>query len=119
MVYHISLFDNSNGQTDVVTANPRAQRDTYFIQAGQSKVPGNFVEINANGGTWTTYQAAFPYANWIYTASKTYCFWDNTKSGINGVTQQDPKTILAIYNGGAGNLVLTVNSDGTISFKPA
>jgi hypothetical protein len=120
MTYHISLFDNRG--YDAVTANPAANRDTYFVRAGLKLKPDHNVEINVNGGSWRSYNQAFGNrgdvrgANFIWTGTRAYLFWDNTNSGINAVTQERPNDVLNIFNGGAGDLVLTINADGSISF---
>ena len=114
MTYHISLFQNTSGQHHLVTANPVAQRDTYFILSGGTRNPDHNVEINK--GDWETYDAAFPNANFIYTGVYAYCFWDTGESQIAAVSEQQ-KGVQLIYKGGAGDLVLNVKSDGTISFS--
>jgi hypothetical protein len=116
MTYHISLFQNSS-RKDVVTANPAAQRDTYFVQTEKSKKPDHNVEINK--GKWASYDEAFPTANFIYTGVFAYLFWDTGDSQIAGVTQQDPNTVQLIYSGSAGDHVLTVKADGKIGFTRA
>lgn len=116
MTYHISLFQNSS-DNDVLTANPVAQRDTYFISTGGMQSPDHNVEINK--GEWSSYDAAFPKANFIYTGDYSYCFWDTGDSQIAGITGQNKGTVQLLYSGKAGNLVLTINLDGTISFSPA
>ena len=116
MTYHISLFQNSSPK-NVVTANPAAQRDTYFIQTERSRKPDHNVEINK--GKFTSYDAAFPTANFIYTGVFAYLFWDTGESQIAGVTQQQPNTVQLIFSGSAGDLVLTVKADGTIGFTKA
>lgn len=113
MTYHISLFQNSS-KKNLITANPAAQRDTYFVAPGGSQNPGHNVEINK--GSWTSYDAAFPNANFIYTGTFAYCFWDSGESQIFGVTEQNPRSVQVIYAGGAGDHVLTALSDGTITF---
>jgi hypothetical protein len=118
MTYHISRFQNSSGQ-NLVTANPAAQRDTYFIPSGGSQKPAYNVEINTNTAEKITYDKAFPQATFIYTGTYAYCFWDTGQSQIAGVTQQDQDSVLLIYSGGAGDLVLTVQSNGTIAFSRA
>jgi hypothetical protein len=116
MAYHISLFQNSS-RKNMVTANPVAQRDTYFIAHGGSKNPDHNVLINK--GSWKTYDEAFPNANFIYTGPFAYCFWDTGESQIAAVTDQDPAKVQLIYSGSAGDHVLTVKADGTIAFTRA
>lgn len=115
MTYHISLFQNASGY-NLVTANPCAQRDTYFISSDGNRNPDHNVEINY--GDWDCYDEAFPKANFIYTGAYAYCFWDTGKSQIAAIIDQEKSTQL-LYSGGAGDLVLTVNPDGTISFSRA
>lgn len=115
MAYHISLFQNTSAH-NMVTANPVAQRDTYFISSDGNRNPDHNVEINK--GEWTSYDAAFPKANFIYTGTYAYCFWDTGDSEIYAITEQN-NTSQMIYKGGASNLVLTVKPDGTISFLRA
>jgi hypothetical protein len=117
MAQHISLLQN-NSHNDAVTANPEAQRDTYFVAKTGSKKPENNVLINK--GSWLNYSSAFPHANFIYTGTHAYCFWDTGDSQIAGVTAQDPNTVILIEpNGHAGNFVLTVKNDGKIGFTKA
>jgi hypothetical protein len=116
MTYHIALFQNSS-TGNVVTANPVAQRDTYFIVPKGGQNPDHNVEINY--GDWTSYGAAFPKANFIHTGTQSYCFWDSGSSQIFAIAEQRPNEVQALYAGSAGDLELTVQSDGTISFAKA
>jgi hypothetical protein len=117
MTYHISLFENAS-PGNVVTANPVAQRDTYFIVPNGGKNPDHNVEIN--GGNWASYAAAFPQANFIHTGAQSFCFWDSGSSQVFAIAEKDPTHVRVIYSGGAGDLVLKVQPDGGISFaKPS
>jgi len=113
MAYHITTFVNKS-VSDSVTANPAATRDTYFLNPGDGLNPDNPPLLNK--GVFKSYMEAFPSANWIYTGVKTYAFWDNGNSQINGVTQQDPGIVQALYEAPAGDLSLTINADGSITF---
>lgn len=84
MSYHISLFKNESSH-NVVTANPVCNGDTYFIQAAGERIPGKNVLIET--GNWSTYDAAFPHANFIYVGSNAYCFWDDGESQIKGSSE--------------------------------
>lgn len=116
MTYHISQFQN-NSDNNVLTANPKAQRDTYFIGPSGTQKPDHNPEINK--GNWESYDAAFPQANFISTGVYNYSFWDTGKSQIAAVTDQNQNWVQLIYEGDAGNLVLNVQSDGTIGFQRA
>ena len=87
MAQHISLFQNNSSGKDAVTANPVQSRDTYFVAKKGSQKPGHNVLINK--GSWSSYSAAFPHANFIYTGQFAYCFWDTGESQIAGVTAQE------------------------------
>jgi hypothetical protein len=116
MTYHISLFQNLSGK-NVVTAKSVAQRDTYFIAPKGSQKPGHNVQVSK--GAWKSYNEAFPHANFIYTGTHAYLFWDSAKSQIVGVTEQNPNKVELIGEFTGGNLVLTVQPDGTIAFSRA
>lgn len=118
MAQHISLFQNNSSDKDAVTANPVQQRDTYFIAKKKSQKPGHNVLINK--GSWKSYGEAFPHANFIYTGTFAYCFWDTGESQIAGVTAQDPGTVELISpEAHAGDYVLTVNENGKLAFTRA
>jgi hypothetical protein len=99
--YHISLFDNSSNTKSAVTAKRSSNRDTYSIEKHKTLTPSNNVEIAK--GSWTSYDQAFPNANFIYTGSFSYCFWDDGKRRIAAVTDQEPTKIQVIYGGSAGD----------------
>lgn len=118
MAQHISLFQNNSSGKDAVTANPVQSRDTYFVAKKGSQKPGHNVLVNK--GSWSSYSAAFPHANFIYTGQFAYCFWDTGESQIAGVTAQEPAKVQLINaNGHAGDYVLSINEDGTIAFTKA
>jgi Lipoxygenase len=114
--YHISLFHNSSDMQNVLTANPVAQRDTYFIAKGGSRKPDNNVLISR--GDWPSYDFALSHANFIYTGRFAYCFWDTGKNQIAAVSNRDPGKVQLIYSGTSPNHVLAVAPDGTIAFIP-
>jgi hypothetical protein len=117
MAQHISMFQN-NSDKGAVTANAKATQDTYFVPIGKSTKPDYNVLINK--GNWKSYDAAFPGANFIYTARFAYCFWDTGSSQIAGVTAQEPNKVLMISpDAHAGIYRLIVNDDGTIAFAKA
>lgn len=117
MAYHIAEFVN-NGSYEALTANPKADRDTYFVETGSQVNPSKRPLINKNGtGTdWNNYQEAFGHANFIYTGSETWCFWDNGESKIFGLKQGDSNPT-QLYDGGAtNNLRVTINKNNDLSF---
>ena len=120
MTYDVSLIQN-NSDMNVATANPAAQRDTYFVAPNEGRNPDHNVEINHGKQGWRS-EEAFLKSNFIYTGVYAYCFWDSGESQVfafkhnGGGASGNPE---AIYAGSAGDLVLTVNKDGTISFTPA
>ncbi|HYW44104.1 MAG TPA: hypothetical protein VE959_14675 [Bryobacteraceae bacterium] len=65
-----------------------------------------------------TYSQAVVTANNIYTSADNYCFWDNGNSAVNGIGEKSGN-IINFLNTGAGNLEITVNSNGTLSFVKA
>ncbi len=115
MAYHIQLFVN-NSKGYAVTANPKTDRDTYFVRGGEKKSPGHNVELNKppNANDWHSFSSAFDGANYIYTGTDAYCFWD---SG-------DSELMVASYNGGTvgrhpnskGTFNLVIDANGSISF---
>jgi hypothetical protein len=115
---HISLFQNSSTSNDIVTANPVAVQDTYFIARGKTQKPDYNVLVNK--GKWNSYDDAFPHANFVYTGKFAYCFWDTGASQIAGVTAQDPYAVQMISpDVHAGYYRLIVSEDGTIAFAKA
>jgi hypothetical protein len=63
-----------------------------------------------------SYGTALRTANNIYTSSDNYCFWDNQNSAINGTGEKGSKIS---FNMSAGNLQITVNADGSLTFAQA
>jgi hypothetical protein len=121
MAQHISLFQNNSSGKDAVTANPVQNRDTYFVAKKTSQKPRDGHNVLINKGSWSSYSAAFPHANFIYTGQFAYCFWDTGDSQIAGVTAaQDPTTVQLINaDAHAGDYVLSINENGTIAFTKA
>ena len=122
MAYHITVFQN-NSTKQCATTNPAANRDNYVLNPGAPVRPGNPPLINKPGNLSTkTYAETLVWANFIYTAAgpMDYTFWDSEQSQIFGITQQNPGgPPQLLYSGSAGNLQLTINADGTISFQRA
>ena len=110
MTYHISLFDNQSPRS-ILTANPVADRDTYFILPESNRNPEHNVEVNR--GNWSSYDEAFPSANFIYTGRQAYCFWDSGKSQIFLCDQEGNKKV---WDKSAGDLTLTIDENGSIEF---
>ncbi len=122
MAYHITVFQN-NSTKQCATTNPAANRDNHVLNAGSTVRPTNPPLINKpNNRSTNTYAETLVWANFIYTATgpMDYTFWDSEQSQIFGMTQQNPGgPAQVLYSGSGGNLQLTINADGTISFKPA
>ena len=116
MAYHITKFVNDS-KLESVTANPKSDRDTYFVKPGTLEQPKHPPLLNK--GEFDSYSQAFPIANWIYTGTEAYAFWDSGKSEIFAVTQKDPRVVKVLYQGSAGDLTLTINVNGAIEFKSA
>ncbi|WP_172326752.1 hypothetical protein [Mangrovicoccus sp. HB161399] len=115
MTYHIANLINDSKRS-ILTANPAEKRDTYFIGPTDSRKPDYNIEINTLDDSKNL--PVFLQANVIYTARHTYSFWDSGQSQIMGMikTSENPELL---YSGSAGDLILTVEHDGTISFAPA
>jgi hypothetical protein len=101
---------------EAVTANPKTQRDTYFITKGKSVKPSRKVLINT--GRWIDFVTAFPHANFIYTGKFAYCFWwDEHRGGIAAATAEEPGEAQLISESiSQTDRVLAIYQDGTIHF---
>jgi len=127
MAYHITLVTNNSSRSVAIT-NPHYAGDGMLVGPGPANNPGNSsgsnpytpnrpILINAIGGN-PTYLEAMVKANNIYTSVDNYCFWDNTKDAVNGIGENS-STSINFLNATAGNLQVTVNANGTLTFvKP-
>jgi hypothetical protein len=114
MAYHITLIMNSS-KSSIVLTNPATEADSKLVGPGDSYKPKRPVLVNKIDGN-PTYSEAVTKALNIYTYTNNYCFWDNTRSAVNGVGEHGG-TIL--FNASAGDLDITVNADGTLTFAKA
>ncbi len=114
MAYHITLITNNSNKSVAVT-NPAATRDAALIPPNTPYTPERRIEINKMKGN-PTYSDAVGTANNIYTYSDNYCFWDNTNSAVNGVGENG---LTISFNAKAGDLQVTVNANGTLTFSTA
>lgn len=115
MAYHITLIVNKSSSSIAIT-NPAHEADSKLIGPGVSYPPQRHILVNKIGGN-PTYQQAMNTALNIYTNVDNYCFWDNENSGVNGVGQKGEA--VPPFNMSAGNLQVTVNANGTLSFAAA
>jgi hypothetical protein len=113
MAYHITVIANNSGKSIALT-NPAYEKDSMLIPAnGQPYKPERPVLVNKMDGN-PSYQQAVSAALNLYTFKDNYCFWDNTNSAVNGVGETTGA--IGAYNAKAGDLTITVNSDGSLSF---
>ncbi|QUS55615.1 hypothetical protein [Pseudovibrio brasiliensis] len=111
MAYHIPQFKNkSSGHA--VTANPKTDRDTYFVRAGADVNSSHNVLINK--GNWSSFSAAFGEANYIYTGTEAYCFWDSGDSELV-IASQSGSSLVRLKES-AGDLDLLIDANGSINF---
>ncbi|MES0869493.1 hypothetical protein [Pseudovibrio sp. SCP19] len=111
MAYHIPRFINKS-DGNAVTANPVADRDTYFVREGTEVKPSHNVLINK--GSWSSFSAAFGHANYIFTGNEAYCFWDSGDSEL--VIASQSSGTLVRHDESGGDLNLIVDGNGSISF---
>ena len=114
MDYHITLVTNNSASSIAIT-NPAYAADSRLVGPNAPYVPQRPILVNTMSGN-PTYQAAISTAINIYTYSDNYCFWDNTNSAINGIGE---KGSTIGFNMPAGNLQITINADGTLTFAQA
>lgn len=125
MAYHITLVTN-NSASSVAITNPAYEGDSMLVGAAPPNNPGSStgsnpykpkrpILVNTIKGN-PTYSQALPQANNIYTATDNYCFWDNGNSAVNGIGEKGTNIVL---NASAGNLEVTVNANGTLTFVRA
>jgi hypothetical protein len=121
MTYHISKIFNKSSKSVAIT-NPATESDSRLIPATTLYTPKVFIAVNSitpKTGT-VPYQDAAGTALNIYTASDNFCFWDNGNNALNGVGESNTSdNNIDYYNGPAGNLILTVNDNNSISFALA
>lgn len=122
MTYHISKIINNSPKSAVIT-NPAPHteagwHDSRLVLPG-SYIPARPIEVNfiRQSGT-ISYEIAAKTALNIYTLKNNWCFWDNGNSALNGTADLAAENV-NFYNGHGGNLVLTVNADGSVGFGPA
>ena len=118
MAYHITSITNDSSSSVAIT-NPAHEADSRLILNGTTYKPDRPILVNkiTSSGT-VNYLQAYEVAVNIYTSSDNICFWDNGSSAANGVGQKSGAN-LSFYTGSAGNLAITVGSDGTLSFYSA
>jgi hypothetical protein len=119
MTYHINLIIN-NSSKSIAIVNPAPNpdgRDSRIYPTGKHEI-ANPVKVNfiKTSGT-ITYTAALPTAINVYTFKDNTFFWDNGNSAINGVAQSNPNSDLNLYNGSGGDLTLTIDANGNLSFS--
>src|SRR5260370_21808016 len=119
MTYHISHIENQSSKSASIVnphSNPNG-RDSRIILPGTDYIPAKPIEVNfiRNPGL-ITYDDASPTALNIYTMKDNWFFWDNGKSNLDGVGEAFPNVNIVLYNGGATNLMLTIDSSGNITF---
>jgi hypothetical protein len=114
MAYHITLIMNRS-KSAIALTNPATEADSKLVAPGDSYKPKRPVLVNKIDGNPTYSEAATKALN-IYTYTNNYCFWDNTNSAVNGVGEHGG-TIA--FNASAGDLDITVNADGTLTFAKA
>lgn len=114
MAYHITLVNNQSNNSVAVT-NPAYEADSMLVGPGKSYTPNRPILVNKISGN-PSYLQALGTANNIYTYADNYCFWDNGNSAVNGVGEKG--TTIA-FNMSAGNLQITVNANGTLTFASA
>ena len=114
MAYHITLVTNNSASSIAIT-NPAYEGDSRLVAPHGPYVPQRPILLNAMAGN-PRYLDAIATAINIYTYNDNYCFWDNTNSAINGVGE---KGSTIGFNMSAGNLQITINADGTLSFAQA
>jgi hypothetical protein len=120
MAYHITVVTN-NSSSSVALTNPAYEGDSKLIGPSVGGNPSTYtpkrpVLINKISGN-PTYASAMPVAVNIYTVKDNYCFWDNTNSAINGIGEATGA--IQPLNASAGDIQMTINADGTISFARA
>jgi hypothetical protein len=113
MAYHITLIANKSGSSIAIT-NPAYEGDSMLVGPNKSYIPTRPILVNKISGN-PSYTDAIGAANNIYTYSDNYCFWDNTNSAVNGIGE---KGLRIAFNMSAGDLQITVNADGTLTFAP-
>jgi hypothetical protein len=116
MAYHITLVTN-NSSSSIAITNPAYEGDSMLVGPGSNTlyVPKRPILVNKMEGN-PSYGEAVPTANNIYTYADNYCFWDNTNSAVNGFGEKGSKIS---FNMSAGNLQITVNPDGSLTFAQA
>ena len=126
MAYHITLVTNNSNMSIAIT-NPAYEGDSMLVGPAPANNPGSSagsnpykpsrpILVNKISGN-PTYADALTQANNIYTYADNYCFWDNTNSAVNGIGEKGTDPIL--FNASAGDLQITVLTNGTLSFATA
>jgi hypothetical protein len=115
MAYHITLVTN-NSSSSIAITNPAYEADSRLVGPNTPYPPTRPIVINAIKGN-PNYAGAMDSANNIYTVTDNYCFWDNTNSAINGVGEATGA--VTPLNAKAGNIQITVNANGTLTFATA
>jgi hypothetical protein len=123
MTYHITKIDNNSSKSAVIT-NPAPKSDPGWqdsrlvlprsVYTPQRPIMVNFIE----GAGDVPYKTAATSSLNIYTTANNWCFWDNGNSALNGVGESEPMNV-NFYNGGGGDIKLTVREDGTVGFASA
>lgn len=121
MAYHITLITN-NSASSVAVTNPAYEADSVLIgpagfKANNPYKPQRPILVNKITGN-PSYDSTIATANNLYTVADNYSFWDNGNSAVNGIGQNGGGAI-NFLNTSAGNLQITVNKDGTLTFVKA
>ncbi len=114
MAYHITLVTN-NSSSSIAITNPAHEADSMLVAANKSYAPSRPILVNKISGN-PGYSGAIGTAVNIYTYTDNYCFWDNGNSAVNGIGE---KGGVITFNMSAGDLQITVNANGTLTFASA
>jgi hypothetical protein len=118
MAYHITaVINNSAGA--VATTNPAHQDDSKVVAPGTTYKPERPILINKGANNLSWAQAVL-FANNFYTIADDFCIWDNGTSQIVGIGQKTLGSNDTLYlSASAGNVQVTIDSNGNLSFASA
>jgi hypothetical protein len=120
MTYHISKIDNKSDKS-VAIANPRSGRDSRLTLPTTPYTPEHPIEVAKFTEGTLFYQSAAQggWAMNIFTKRDNWFIWDNGKSQLWSVNEDDPAKNHELYKGSGGHLWLTVESNGSLVFAAA
>jgi hypothetical protein len=114
MVYQITKIIN-NSANSVLLTNPKSERDTHLVMKNSSVALYYYPEIQyVREGEPVNYGIVIKKALNIYTKTNNWCFWDNGKDGLLGVSEPDGYLVFLKHK--ASNLQLTIDAAGVPSF---